>query len=87
MPKKKKNMKSVETLLQAKSGEQLAKEIEEELEKQIPDPERTLAELLAEEEKLKEEDKILADKQFRQQEEQIIDLMDAREKRKERLRF
>jgi len=87
MPKKKKNMKNVETLLQAKSGEQLAKEIEEELEKQIPDPEHTLAELLAEEEKLKEEDKILADKQFRQQEERIIDLMDAREKRQERLRF
>jgi hypothetical protein len=80
MSRKKRSMKDVKALLNAQSGEQLAKEIERELELQIPDPEYTLAELLAEEEKLKEQDKITAKENFREQEEHIIDLMDAVEK-------
>jgi hypothetical protein len=87
MPKNKKDMRDIETLLHAKSAEQLAKEIAEELEQQIPDPEHTLAELLEEEEKLKKQDKITADKNFRQQEERLIDLMDARQKGNERLKY
>ena len=76
MSRRKRNMKDIKALLNAQSGEQLAKEIEKELELQIPDPLYSLAELLADEEKLKEQDKITAKENFREQEEHIIDLMD-----------
>tara|TARA_R100000008_G_scaffold34400_1_gene19442 strand:+ start:1090 stop:1353 length:264 start_codon:yes stop_codon:yes gene_type:complete len=87
MPKKKKpNRKQIESLLTAKSSEQLKREIEEELAQEITDPVKSLADLIAEEEERKKEDKIIAKQRYREQELETINLMD-RDEPKERFRF
>lgn len=81
----KKNMKEIGTLLNAKSSEELKKEIDEEM--SLPDPAYSLAQLLEEEKELEKQDAEIHAKNEAQKESKLIDIAEKLDEKAHRIRY